>query len=74
MRNVSQRLRCCICGDDTDEADDYIVIELRAEDNDGRQFLGAHANRADRSVWWRVMTVPNSKSTEGFMISDAVAL
>lgn len=38
-----QRLRCCACGCDTDDATDYVVLELTAEHVDTRQFLGAHA-------------------------------
>lgn len=39
---VSQRLRCCICGRDTEGAQDYVLLELTAA-SDGRQFLGAHS-------------------------------
>jgi len=41
---VSQRIRCCICGDDTAGADDYVVIGVIPEQSSGEiQSLGAHA-------------------------------
>lgn len=40
---VSERLRCCICGDDTADADDYVQLTLTAEGTDAQQALGAHA-------------------------------
>jgi hypothetical protein len=40
----SQRLRCCICGDDTTGADDYVVIGVITEQSNGEfQYLGAHS-------------------------------
>jgi hypothetical protein len=41
---VSRRIRCCICGDDTAGADDYVVIGVVTEQSSGEiQYLGAHA-------------------------------
>ncbi|MGA5303729.1 hypothetical protein ACPCHT_27660 [Nucisporomicrobium flavum] len=41
---VPQRIRCCICGDDTAGADDYVVIGVITEESSGEiQYLGAHA-------------------------------
>jgi hypothetical protein len=40
---VSERLRCCICGDPTDDADDYVLLEVTAAASDAVQWLGAHA-------------------------------
>jgi hypothetical protein len=37
------RLRCCICGDDTTDADDYVLLEVTSDASGARQFLGAHA-------------------------------
>lgn len=42
-RKVSERLRCCICGEDTTDASDYVEMQLRVEDSEGTQFFGAHA-------------------------------
>jgi hypothetical protein len=36
-------MRCCICGDDTEGADDYVVLALSAAPSDAIQYLGAHA-------------------------------
>ncbi|MFI5825070.1 hypothetical protein ACIA8I_39315 [Streptomyces rishiriensis] len=40
---VSERLRCCVCGESTDGAEDYVLVELAAKFSDARQWLGAHA-------------------------------
>jgi hypothetical protein len=40
---VTERLRCCVCGDDTDGADDYVVLQVTAAQSGAVQFLGAHA-------------------------------
>jgi hypothetical protein len=40
---VSERLRCCVCGDDTDGAEDYVVLQVTAAPSGAVQFLGAHA-------------------------------
>jgi hypothetical protein len=40
---VSERLRCCICGDDTAGADDYVVLQVTAAPSSAVQYLGAHA-------------------------------
>jgi hypothetical protein len=40
---VSERLRCCVCGDATDAADDYGLLQITAAPNDAVQWLGAHA-------------------------------
>lgn len=42
MHKVTGRLRCCICGADTEDADRYIEIEITTEDGEGRQVFGAH--------------------------------
>ena len=39
---VSQRMRCCVCGESTADASDYVEIEITAG-RTARQFLGAHA-------------------------------
>jgi hypothetical protein len=41
--SVSERLRCCICGDSTDDADDYVLLEATAGASSAVQYLGAHA-------------------------------
>jgi hypothetical protein len=51
-----QRLRCCICGEDTEGAEDYVLMELSAEDSDARQYFGAHAGHL------------NSVFTNGFSV------
>jgi hypothetical protein len=40
---VTTRLRCCICGDDTEGSEDYVVLALTAAPSDAVQYLGAHA-------------------------------
>jgi hypothetical protein len=40
---VSERLRCCICGDATDTAEDYVLLQVTAAASDATQWLGAHA-------------------------------
>ena len=40
---VTERLRCCICGGSTDDAPDYVLVELTAPFAKTRQWLGAHA-------------------------------
>ncbi|MDH6145404.1 hypothetical protein P3T35_007459 [Kitasatospora sp. GP30] len=39
----TQRLRCCVCGQSTEGAQDHVLLELSAESSDARQYLGAHA-------------------------------
>lgn len=46
--HVSQRLRCCICGDETTDAEDYVLLTLTAEDTDAQQALGAHAEHLNQ--------------------------
>ena len=45
---VSARLRCCVCGDDTDGAEDYVVLQVTAAPSGSAQFLGAHAAHLNR--------------------------
>jgi hypothetical protein len=40
---VSERLRCCVCGDETDAADDYVLLQVTAGASEAVQWLGAHA-------------------------------
>ncbi|BAL91106.1 hypothetical protein AMIS_58860 [Actinoplanes missouriensis 431] len=40
---VGARLRCCICGDETVDADDYVLIQMTASPGDEAQWFGAHA-------------------------------
>ena len=40
---VSERLRCCVCGEPTDGADDYVLLAATAAPSDAVQYLGAHA-------------------------------
>ncbi|MDQ0578546.1 hypothetical protein [Streptomyces rishiriensis] len=40
---VTERLRCCVCGESTDESPDYVLVELTAPPAGTRQWLGAHA-------------------------------
>jgi hypothetical protein len=40
---VTERLRCCICGEATHDADDYVLLELTAAPGVASQWLGAHA-------------------------------
>ncbi|GGM25674.1 hypothetical protein GCM10010129_82720 [Streptomyces fumigatiscleroticus] len=53
---VSERLRCCVCDGSTDDAEDYVLIELTAEFSGARQWLGAHAEHL------------NSVLAEGFSV------
>jgi hypothetical protein len=41
--STDDRLRCCICGHDTTGAEDYVLLDITADGNGPRQFLGAHA-------------------------------
>jgi len=41
--DVSTKLRCCICGNDTADAVDYLLLKLTSLYSRGEQFLGAHA-------------------------------
>ncbi|SDJ32194.1 hypothetical protein SAMN05444157_2816 [Frankineae bacterium MT45] len=43
MAPLTERLRCFICGLDTQDAIDYVVVELTNEYSVARQFFGAHA-------------------------------
>lgn len=43
MAQLSERLRCCICGLDTKDAVDYVIIQITSEYHEGQQFFGAHA-------------------------------
>lgn len=43
MELTSERLRCCVCGRDTADALDYVVLEVTTDHVDTRQWLGAHA-------------------------------
>ncbi|WP_189081321.1 hypothetical protein [Mangrovihabitans endophyticus] len=47
---VTTRMRCCICGDDTEGADNYIVLALSAAPSDAIQYLGAHADHFNRAL------------------------
>ena len=48
---VSQRIRCCICGDDTAGADDYVVIGVITQWAGGEiQYLGAHASHLEGAL------------------------
>lgn len=38
-----QRLLCCICGQSTDDADDYVLLGISAPGIPTEQWLGAHA-------------------------------
>ena len=44
IRKVTERLRCCVCGEGTADAADYVEIEITAEASDARQLFGAHAS------------------------------
>ncbi|MFF7182276.1 hypothetical protein [Streptomyces sp. NPDC008121] len=44
---VSERLRCCICGQSTDDASDYVLIEMTAPSAETRQWFGAHAEHVN---------------------------
>jgi len=39
----NERLRCCICGDQTEDASNYVLLELTSGPGGARQWLGAHA-------------------------------
>lgn len=39
---VSDRMRCCVCGESTADAVDYVEVEVTAG-RTARQFFGAHA-------------------------------
>ncbi|MEE6263809.1 hypothetical protein [Plantactinospora sonchi] len=41
---MSERLRCCVCGEETAGADDYVLIQLSAAQSPATQWLGAHAS------------------------------
>ncbi|MFS8499957.1 MAG: hypothetical protein FWJ70_17360 [Micromonosporaceae bacterium] len=45
---VNRRLRCCICGGDTTDAEDYVLLELTAFPGQASQWLGAHAEHLNR--------------------------
>lgn len=48
---VSQRIRCCICGDDTSGADEYVVIGVLTEQSNSEiQYLGAHAAHLEAAL------------------------
>jgi hypothetical protein len=40
---VSERLRCCVCGESTDGAEDYVLLQITAGASSAVQWLGAHA-------------------------------
>ena len=40
---VTERMRCCICGESTEGAADYVLVELTVAEAEARQWLGAHA-------------------------------
>jgi hypothetical protein len=42
-RDKVERLRCCVCGDDTGGAEDYVLLGVTAGASDAVQWLGAHA-------------------------------
>jgi hypothetical protein len=48
---VTTRLRCCICGDDTEGADDYVVIGVITEQSSGEIHYLAHTPRIWRGRW-----------------------
>lgn len=41
---VSERPRCCVCGDSTEGADDYVLLQVTAAPSDAVQWLVAHAS------------------------------
>ena len=41
---ASSRLRCCICGQDTEGSARYVELEVTTEDTEDRQLFGAHAD------------------------------
>ncbi|MGW3990414.1 hypothetical protein [Streptomyces sp. NPDC004830] len=53
---LSERLRCCVCGESTDGSEDYVLVELTAQFSGARQWLGAHAEHL------------NSVLAEGFSV------
>jgi hypothetical protein len=53
---VTERLRCCICGGETTDAEDYVLLELTAAPGIASQWLGAHAEHL------------NSVLAEGFRV------
>jgi excisionase family DNA binding protein len=42
--HAAKRLRCCVCGEDTETASDYVLITLSTEEPSAQQALGAHAD------------------------------
>jgi hypothetical protein len=44
---LQQRLRCCICGEETAGAEDYVLLELTSGATPITQWLGAHAGHLD---------------------------
>ncbi len=36
-------MRCCVCGGETTDAFDYVLVAVTADYTDGEQWLGAHA-------------------------------
>ncbi len=46
--NVSKRLRCCICGQGTETADDYVFMTLTTDETNAQQGLGGHAECLNR--------------------------
>lgn len=44
MSKVSERLRCCLCGLTTDEASDYLEMELTPPSGQPAPIFGVHAN------------------------------
>lgn len=44
---VGERLRCCVCGEETAGADDYVLVQLSAARSTATQWLGAHASHLD---------------------------
>ncbi|WP_041832829.1 hypothetical protein [Actinoplanes sp. N902-109] len=47
---VSERLRCCVCGDATDDAEDYVLLQVTAAASGAVQFLGAHAGHLNQAL------------------------
>jgi hypothetical protein len=39
----TQRLRCCICGRETEDANDYVQLTLSTDTSESIQYFGAHA-------------------------------
>lgn len=44
---MSQRISCCICGQSTADADDYVLLGISAPGIPAKQWLGAHAGHLD---------------------------